>query len=54
MDNIVELYEEALVNSEKALNDAKATHEENPSTEMHELIELLLKLNKQPSPPSNP
>lgn len=44
MDDIVELYEEAIKNSKKVSEHLEGLQTLNPSTEMHELVELLLLL----------
>lgn len=38
--------DQAVINSKKALKDAKASDEMNPSTEVHSLVEYLLKIKK--------
>ena len=44
--NLNKLFDKALVNSKRALNDAEASNEMNPSTEIHILVEHLLQIKK--------
>lgn len=44
--NLNKLFDKALVNSKRALNDAEASNEMNPSTETHILVEHLLQIKK--------
>lgn len=44
--NLSGLFDQAVTNSKRALNDAKASDEMNPSTEVHLLAEYLLKIKK--------